>query len=399
MRVTLDNLATAVHALFEDTFRRPCHFHLAGCAACGAPTHGYPCPSCRTWNDQSGSWARGAPAVQPTSQESWCRRVEAAGGVGPWYFAELRERVSYRDDTRFRAQVDDLVRRAAQFHWPAPSDVWAAVAERRTLISLDHAAKAAAWKEAAESLYGADRVAALMSRSSGQWSWPENCEEGRQSVRAAARQVIYNDLTDATDPAIARLVSSRVETCAPDVVRAARSAGLTPNHTDGAFRAWTRPCGDGGSLEVSSYGHLDGYPDQNDWSAARISADGSSTVTVERLTLRRALSVLNRLPAPTGEDRRYGSLDEALADAGTLDREKAARARAFGIMTRGGADMLRQLPPEQASRVLARAVEHAEAMPAGDPERQRVQQIAERHWSQQQQQTTVAPPAAPAFRM
>lgn len=194
--VALEDFVVAVQALYEHETGRPCHFHLFACAVCGGPSFQYPCPCCRSWADASDTVAerekqRAAAAASGVgSRESFVAALEKAGGLGPWYFESFRNTTLYRepsDGGAFRAGVDRLVGRARSLAWPDAGAVWDAV---RAGHRLPHDGfwgdKRAVWHDYAAEQWGAARAAELVAARSGQWSWPENGPEGRETVAACA---------------------------------------------------------------------------------------------------------------------------------------------------------------------------------------------------------------------
>jgi hypothetical protein len=197
MDVEMRNLVPAVQALSEAAFGRPSPFHLSGCAACGAPTFQYPCPSCREWCDHSESPEHSARVREACarsgvgSRESFVRRVGAAGGLGPWYFAEFRRTVGYSSGGAFAATVDAVTARSATVGWPDAGAVWDAIASGARFPAEGFwGAALADFERRAVAEFGEAGVARLKaSREPGPWhAWPENCHEGRELVRRFAEE-------------------------------------------------------------------------------------------------------------------------------------------------------------------------------------------------------------------
>ena len=205
MRVDLEDLVAAVHALHEEAFGRPCHFHLSRCAICGAPSFAYPCPNCGRWADHGESpteieaQRRTAAASGIGGRAAFVAGVERAGGLGAWYFGAFRRTVAYGGergrvgvDPAFRRAVDDLVARAGEVEWPDPGEIWDAVTGggRQLPDPGFWRGKREAWDRLGLEIHGADCLATLKGQRDRQgygFAWPENCPEGRDIVRAVAR--------------------------------------------------------------------------------------------------------------------------------------------------------------------------------------------------------------------
>ena len=183
MHIALDDLVPAIHALYEQEFERPCHFHLAPCAKCGAPTFQYPCPSCDTWNDASGPWSRDEQ-IAPTTREQFVAKVERDGGIGAWYFGKWRRSVAYTETFGFKERIEGLVDRAKQIEWPSPAEVWDAVHAGMALPSRDfNTTCRERWRAEAVARNGEGVLATIKATA----MWPE-CESGKAIVRACAER-------------------------------------------------------------------------------------------------------------------------------------------------------------------------------------------------------------------
>jgi hypothetical protein len=212
LQVKLDDLVRVVRALSETAFRRKSPFHLSPCAVCGAPTFQYPCPSCRSWCDFSDGPKERARQIESASKsgigsrENFCRRVEAAGGFGPWYFRNFKRTVAYgpgRDmDSGFVRSVDAAIERAATMTWPDPGEIWDAVRARPKDFPPEgyYAEERQRIDECAIKLFGADRVAALKSQRQTSYLWPEDCDEGRQVLATLAEETLEQMAASGDEP-------------------------------------------------------------------------------------------------------------------------------------------------------------------------------------------------------
>jgi hypothetical protein len=206
MGVEIGNLVEAIQALSESSFGRPSPFHLSACQACGAPTFQYPCPNCRNWCDFSESADYKAEVKLSCeksgvgSREAFVRRVEVAGGIGPWYFGEFRRTVGYGNGGAFKVEVDAAIARAASVEWPDAGAVWDEVASGARLPDDGFwSEKHQAFEARALAEFGEGKLARLKgAREPGPWhSWPENCREGRELMLEFARERLQElGLTD-----------------------------------------------------------------------------------------------------------------------------------------------------------------------------------------------------------
>ncbi len=228
MKVELEDLVAAMQAMHEAKTGRPSPFHLSGCARCGAPTTGYPCLNCRTWNDyflpqeeyereRDLERARNA-ASGVGSRETFVARVGRAGSIALWLLEDRKRVVAWNDpphregDQEYTDMIRALIEGAKMVEWPDPGLVWDVVAgEKRSLPDKSHwGAKKDAIDERAKALYGEERLARLKSSSSYErpnWHpWPENCPEGRRVVAELAKETLERlGIAEAFEPTSARL--------------------------------------------------------------------------------------------------------------------------------------------------------------------------------------------------
>ena len=189
-QVTIDTLVPAIRALSASVFRRESSFHLSACGVCGGPTFQYPCPSCSSWYDFSDGAAERrrqrevAASMGIGTREDFVQRVDRAGGLGCWYFANFRKVVAYKSDPAFRDKVDHAIERAYVMWWPDAGEVWDTVKAGLPKLPEDSFYREAIDRREARALdeFGEAGLQSLKSNKVSQHSWPENCEEGRDLV-------------------------------------------------------------------------------------------------------------------------------------------------------------------------------------------------------------------------
>lgn len=194
-QVEIDDMVRAVQAFGEMSFGKLSHFHLSPCGVCRAPTFQYPCPSCRSWCDASDTPDQRQAQIEAArrskvgTRETFVRRVEASGGIGPWYFGNFRNTVGYDKGGTFTAEVNASVERTREVSWPDAGLVWDTVTAEGISLPPDDfwRHKHADIGHRAVEEYGQERLSDMSRRPDRQGrTWPD-CPEGRSLIVARAQ--------------------------------------------------------------------------------------------------------------------------------------------------------------------------------------------------------------------